>query len=82
MIEGLAAYSRLFRIAITTMLRPVARRGASLRSCGLGPRPLQRPFCATPLRSQQLPGENERTTHFGFETIAEAQKEGRGIAST
>ncbi|KIW59448.1 hypothetical protein PV05_03896 [Exophiala xenobiotica] len=59
------------------MLRPVARRGASLRSCGLGPRPLQRPFCATPLRSQQLPGENERTTHFGFETIAEAQKEGR-----
>ncbi|KAK5411648.1 2-hexaprenyl-6-methoxy-1,4-benzoquinone methyltransferase [Exophiala xenobiotica] len=59
------------------MLRPVARRGASMRCCGFGPRPLQRPFCTTPLRWQQLPGEDERTTHFGFETIAEAQKEGR-----
>lgn len=32
----------------------------------------------TQLRSQQLPGEDARTTHFGFETVAETQKEAKG----
>lgn len=38
-------------------------------------------FSSTLLRAQQLPGEDARTTHFGFETVAEAQKEARGMVT-
>ncbi|KIV83558.1 hypothetical protein PV11_05576 [Exophiala sideris] len=56
------------------MFRPVTRRAASLRSVYISPRPAQRLYTTSQQRGQQLPGENERTTHFGYETVAEAEK--------
>ena len=44
------------------------------RSCN----PPRRLFATSQLRQQQPPGEDDRTTHFGFETVAEAQKEAKG----
>lgn len=39
-----------------------------------------RPFSLSSMRRQDVneSRQNDRTTHFGFETVAEAEKEGRG----
>lgn len=63
------------------MFRPVIQRAPALGRCSFALRPAQRLYHTTQPRAQQLPGENERTTHFGFETVAEAQKEARGTLS-
>ncbi|EXJ93002.1 ubiquinone biosynthesis methyltransferase [Capronia epimyces CBS 606.96] len=59
------------------MFRSIARCPVALRACNVRTRAVQRAFATSPSKPQQLPGEDERTTHFGFETISEAQKEGR-----
>lgn len=44
-------------------------------------RPVREPYrcfsCAARLAQQQ--GSNEKTTHFGFETVAESLKEAKGM---
>lgn len=42
-----------------------------------------RAFSKSALSSQGVNGsqQNDRTTHFGFETVSEAEKEGRGMKS-
>ncbi|OCT54179.1 2-methoxy-6-polyprenyl-1,4-benzoquinol methylase, mitochondrial [Cladophialophora carrionii] len=59
------------------MLRLPARRLASLSSRTSRLPSSRRVLTTSHVRQQQLPGQDERTTHFGFETISETQKEAR-----
>ncbi|KIW41271.1 uncharacterized protein PV06_06844 [Exophiala oligosperma] len=59
------------------MLRFIPRRVTTCRSCRLASSTPNRLFSTIQPLSQRLPGEDGRTTHFGFETISEAQKEAR-----
>ncbi|KAL6247493.1 2-hexaprenyl-6-methoxy-1,4-benzoquinone methyltransferase [Rhinocladiella similis] len=59
------------------MLRVIPRRLASCRGCRVVSGAPNRVFSTNQPLSQQLPGEDGRTTHFGFETVSEAQKEAR-----
>lgn len=60
------------------MSRPISQRLPTLRTFNRRINPSRRFLATTQLRSQQLPGEDGRTTHFGFETVAETQKEAKG----
>lgn len=60
------------------MLQPLSRRVPALPVFKKRIVPCRRFLATTQLRSQQLPGEDGRTTHFGFETVAETQKEAKG----
>ncbi|ETI19589.1 hypothetical protein G647_09423 [Cladophialophora carrionii CBS 160.54] len=59
------------------MLRLPARRLASLSGRTSRLPSSRRLLTTSNVRPQQLPGQDERTTHFGFETISETQKEAR-----
>ena len=61
------------------MLRRAPQRLASLSKCGQSTTPTRRLFATSIRRPQQVEGQDGRTTHFGFETISEAQKEARGM---
>lgn len=60
------------------MSRPISQRLPTLLNLSRSCNPSRRLFATTQLRRQQLPGEDGPTTHFGFETVAEAQKEAKG----
>ena len=68
-----------FRIISRAMLSKTALRSAKTlqqRTCSTS---LARSFASTSLRQQNASGSShDRTTHFGFETVPEADKEGRG----
>ncbi len=61
------------------LMKAVARRlslSVKCRRCITA----QRSFATAPLWKQNAtPEPNARTTHFGFETVSEAEKEGRGM---
>ncbi|EXJ90718.1 ubiquinone biosynthesis methyltransferase [Capronia coronata CBS 617.96] len=59
------------------MLRSLVWRPLALRHCKGATKTAQKAFTTSTLRPQQLPGEDEQTTHFGFSTVPAAQKEAK-----
>jgi 2-methoxy-6-polyprenyl-1,4-benzoquinol methylase len=66
-------------MALRSFMRPLIRATNSRFQSA----PIGRTFSDTvrPAESPAQPTNHERTTHFGFETVAEAEKEARGITT-
>jgi hypothetical protein len=62
-------------MSVITLL---TRRAPTFHRCLASHSGAHRLFTGSSVSLQQLPGEDGRTTHFGFETVAEAQKAARG----
>ncbi|EHY59953.1 2-methoxy-6-polyprenyl-1,4-benzoquinol methylase, mitochondrial [Exophiala dermatitidis] len=61
-------------LCTTVMFHPTFRSQLALRAFNVGTKSALRAFGTSPSRLQRLPGENERTVDFGFQTVPEAQK--------